>query len=88
MLLLIVEDTEDVAEAIAASPMSLTRREFSLPEAPRANRTRIMPKERRFSMKEEVGLDAIETCVARLRRGLEGKGVRSTRCAASAISWC
>ena len=45
-----------------------------------ANRTRIMPKERlfdrMFSMdEEEVGLNAIETYVARLRRKLEGSGV-------------
>jgi DNA-binding response OmpR family regulator len=61
-------------------PLALTRREFSLIEALMANRTRIMPKERlfdrMFSMEEEeVGLNAIETYVARLRRQLEGTGV-------------
>ncbi len=61
-------------------PISLTRREFSLLEALMANRTRIMPKERlferMFSMnEEEIGLNAIETYVARLRRKLEGTGV-------------
>ncbi len=61
-------------------PLQLTRREFSLLEALMANRSRIMPKERlfdrMFSMdEEEIGLNAIETYVARLRRKLEGSGV-------------
>ncbi len=62
------------------SPLALTRREFSLLEALMVNRTRIMPKERLFDRmftmdEEEVGLNAIETYVARLRRKLEGSGV-------------
>ena len=62
------------------APLQLTRREFSLLEALMANRSRIMPKERlfdrMFSMdEEEIGLNAIETYVARLRRKLEGSGV-------------
>ncbi|HRO11200.1 response regulator transcription factor [Amaricoccus sp.] len=62
------------------APLQLTRREFSLLEALMANRSRVMPKERlfdrMFSMdEEEVGLNAIETYVARLRRKLEGSGV-------------
>ena len=66
--------------AVCSAPLSLTRREFSLLEALMANRTRIMAKERllerMFSMDaEEVGLNAIETYVARLRRKLEGSGV-------------
>jgi two-component system response regulator TctD len=73
----------DPAGQVAAcdgEPLSLTRREFSLLEALMANRTRIMPKERlfdrMFSMdQEEIGLNAIETYVARLRRKLEGSGV-------------
>lgn len=61
-------------------PLQLTRREFSLLEALLANRTRIMPKERLFDRmftmdEEEVGLNAIETYVARLRRKLDGSGV-------------
>jgi len=61
-------------------PLSLTRREFSLLEALMANRARVTPKERLFdrvfSMEdEEIGLNAIETYVARLRRKLEGSGV-------------
>ena len=61
-------------------PLSLTRREFSLLEALMANRARVMPKERLFDRifsmdDEEIGLNAIETYVARLRRKLEGSGV-------------
>jgi DNA-binding response OmpR family regulator len=60
--------------------LSLTRREFSLLEALMANRARVMPKERLFDRifsmdDEEIGLNAIETYVARLRRKLEGSGV-------------
>ncbi|MFT3973184.1 MAG: response regulator transcription factor [Amaricoccus sp.] len=60
--------------------LQLTRREFSLLEALMANRTRIMAKERlfdrMFSMdEEEIGMNAIETYVARLRRKLDGSGV-------------
>ncbi len=62
------------------TPLSLTRREFSLLEALMANRARVMPKERLFDRifsmdDEEIGLNAIETYVARLRRKLEGSGV-------------
>ena len=73
----------DPAGRVATSggaPLELTRREFSLLEALMVNRTRIMPKERLFDRmftidEEEVGLNAIETYVARLRRKLEGSGV-------------
>ena len=73
-------------------PLSLTRREFSLLEALMANRTRIMPKERLFDRifsmdEEEIGLNAIETYVARLRRKLEGAAWRSARSAGWATSW-
>jgi two-component system response regulator TctD len=62
------------------APLQLTRREFSLLEALMANRNRVMPKERLFDRifsmdEEEIGLNAIETYVARLRRKLEGSGV-------------
>lgn len=75
--------TIDPAGQVAAcdgAPIVLTRREYSLLEALAANRARIMPKERlferMFSMdEEEVGMNAIETYVARLRRKLEGSGV-------------
>lgn len=76
---LVVDPASQLATCDGA-PISLTRREFSLLEAMIANRTRIMSKERlferMFSMaEEEVGLNAIETYVARLRRKLEGTGV-------------
>jgi DNA-binding response OmpR family regulator len=75
--------TLDPAGRVAScggEPLSLTRREFSLLEALVTNRTRIMAKERLFDRlfsmdEEEVGLNAIETYVARLRRKLEGSGV-------------
>jgi DNA-binding response OmpR family regulator len=75
--------TLDPAGKVAAcdgAPLSLTRREFSLLEALMANRSRIMAKERLFDRifsmdEEEIGLNAIETYVARLRRKLEGTGV-------------
>ena len=73
----------DPAGQVAAcdgAPLSLTRREFSLIEALMANRSRIMSKQRPFDRifcmdEEEVGLNAIETYVARLRRKLDGTGV-------------
>jgi len=73
----------DPAGQVAAcdgAPLPLTRREFSLIEALMANRTRIMSKQRLFDRmfcmdEEEVGLNAIETYVARLRRKLDGTGV-------------
>lgn len=73
-------DTAGQVARCDGTPLSLTRREFSLLEALMANRTRIMPKERLFDRmftmdEEEVGLNAIETYVARLRRKLEGSGV-------------
>lgn len=66
--------------SVGGVALQLTRREFSLLEALMANRTRIMAKERlfdrMFSMdEEEIGMNAIETYVARLRRKLEGSGV-------------
>ena len=58
----------------------LTRREFSLLEIMLANRGRVIAKERiferMFSFNEvEVGMNAVETYVARLRRKLEGSRV-------------
>jgi two-component system response regulator TctD len=59
--------------------LSLTRREFSLLEVLIANRGRVMAKERIFERmfsfdEEEVGLNAVEIYVARLRRKLDGSG--------------
>jgi two-component system response regulator TctD len=76
---LVVDPAGRVASC-EGTPLSLTRREFSLLEALMANRARVMPKERLFDRifsmdDEEIGLNAIETYVARLRRKLEGSGV-------------
>ena len=76
---LVVDPAGRVASC-EGEPLSLTRREFSLLEALMANRARVMPKERLFDRifsmdDEEIGLNAIETYVARLRRKLEGSGV-------------
>lgn len=62
---------------VAGTPVTLTRRELSLFETLIANRGRVVPKERIFERmftfnEEEVGLNSIETYVARLRRKLEG----------------
>ncbi len=64
----------------AGEPVTLTRREFSLLEILLANRGRVVSKEqifeRMFSFSEaEVGLNAIETYMGRLRRKIEGGGV-------------
>lgn len=66
---------------IGGSPVALTRREFSLLEVMLANRGRVIPKERIFDSMfsfndEEVGLNAVEIHVARLRRKLEGSQVQ------------
>jgi DNA-binding response OmpR family regulator len=73
-------DPAGLMASCEGEPLSLTRREFSLLEALMANRARVMSKERLFdrifSMEdEEIGLNAIETYVARLRRKIEGSGV-------------
>lgn len=73
-------DPAGLVVTCGGAPLSLTRREFSLLEALMANRARVMPKERLFDRlfsmeEEEVGLNAIETYVARLRRKLEGSGI-------------
>lgn len=62
---------------IGETPLSLTRREFVLLEILLANRGRVMPKERIWERmfafdSEEVGVNAIEVYVARLRKKLEG----------------
>ena len=66
--------------SLAGTPLALTRREFSLLEALLASRGRVAAKEaifnRMFSFDEtDVGLNAIEIYVARLRRKLEGGNV-------------
>ena len=65
---------------VDGQPVALTRREFSLLEVMLANRGRVVPKERIFERMfafndEEVGVNAVETYVARLRRKLDGSRV-------------
>ncbi|MGV8984825.1 MAG: response regulator transcription factor [Cypionkella sp.] len=65
---------------VAGQPVALTRREYSLLEVLLTNRGRVVAKdhihERMFSFNdEEVGLNSIETYVARLRRKIEGSRV-------------
>lgn len=68
-------DSAGQAVSIAGAPLSLTRRELSLLEILLASRGRVVPKERilegLFSFNEaEVGVNAVELYVARLRRKL------------------
>lgn len=63
--------------SIADAPLILTRREFALLEILLANRGRVMPKERIFERMfafeaGDVGVNAVEVYVARLRKKLEG----------------
>jgi two-component system response regulator TctD len=69
--------------ASAGRPLGLTRREFSLLDALLANRGRVVSKEqifeRMFSFDEtDVGLNAVENYVARLRKTLDGSTVSIT----------
>lgn len=66
--------------SIDGAPLELTRREFSLLEALMANRGRVMAKQRLFDRlfgfeDEDVGLNAVELYVARVRRKIAGSGV-------------
>ena len=70
-------DPSGLTVQLGGAPLALSQREFSLLEALLANRGRVMSKERiferMFSFGEvEVGLNAIEIYVSRLRRKLEG----------------
>ena len=76
----IVFDPARCALNVHGAPVALTRREFSLLEIMLASRGRVIPKERIFERmfsfgEEDVGLNAVETYVARLRRKLEGSRV-------------
>ena len=60
--------------------LQLARREFSVLEILMLNRGRVMPKERIFDKlfafdQEEVGINAVELYIARLRRKLAGSGL-------------
>ncbi|MEZ5829587.1 MAG: response regulator transcription factor [Dongiaceae bacterium] len=66
--------------SIAGVPLQLTRREFSVLEILMLNRGRVMPKERIFEKlfsfdHEDVGMNAVELYIARLRRKLTGTNV-------------
>lgn len=82
-LIHVADLTIDPAERTARiddRPTPLTRREFALLEILAANRGRVMSKERLheklFSFgEEEVGVNAIELYVGRLRRKLQGSAV-------------
>jgi two-component system response regulator TctD len=61
-------------------PLQLSRRELAVLEALIANRGRVLSKERLFERvfsfdHEEVGMNAVELYVARLRKKLEGSAV-------------
>lgn len=65
--------------AIDGEPLTLARREFALLEILVAHRGRVIAKERIFERmfsfeEEEVGINAVETYVARLRRKMDGRG--------------
>ncbi|WP_026380641.1 response regulator transcription factor [Afifella pfennigii] len=73
-------DPAERALTVAGAPVALTPRELSLLEVLLLHRGRVVPKERIFSRMfaaddEEVGLNAVETYVARLRRKLAGSSV-------------
>ncbi|MBC8129766.1 MAG: response regulator transcription factor [Rhizobiaceae bacterium] len=73
-------DAAGRALRISGVPVTLARREFSLLEVLLLNRGRVMPKERLFEKlfgfsDEDVGMNAIELYVARLRRKIEGSRV-------------
>jgi two-component system response regulator TctD len=62
--------------SLGGKPLALARREFCVLEILMANRGRVMPKERIFEKlfafaDEDVGINAVELYVARLRRKLE-----------------
>ncbi|MBV2361567.1 response regulator transcription factor [Thalassococcus sp. CAU 1522] len=76
----IVFDPASSTATAHGEPLALTRREASLLEVLLANRGRVVAKdrilERMFSFDDdEVGLNAVETYVGRLRRKLQGSRV-------------
>ncbi len=76
----IIYDCAACELTVAGQSVTLTRREYSLLEILLTNRGRVVTKEhihaRMFSFNEEdVGLNTIETYIARLRRKIEGSRV-------------
>jgi DNA-binding response OmpR family regulator len=77
----LVLDPAGRAISIRGAPVTLARREFSLLEILLVNRGRVMPKAKLFEKlfgfaDEDVGMNAIELYVARLRRKIEGSRVQ------------
>jgi DNA-binding response OmpR family regulator len=77
----LVLDPASRALSIRGVPVTLARREFSLLEILLVNRGKVMPKARLFEKlfgfaDEDVGMNAIELYVARLRRKIEGSRVQ------------
>lgn len=76
---LMLDPAGKIAE-IAGTPIALTRREYVLLEVFMMNRGRVMSKDRLYEKlfafnEEDVGINAIELYVGRLRRKLEGANV-------------
>ncbi len=76
----LVFDPASCTASANGTPLALTRRESSLLEIMLANRGRVVPKDRIFEgmfafNDEDVGLNAIEIYVGRLRRKLNGSTV-------------
>lgn len=75
----LVFDPAQCTLAVNGTPVALTRREFSLLEILLASRGRVIPKDRildrMFTADEDVGVNAVEIYVGRLRRKIEGSGV-------------
>lgn len=76
----LVFDPAGQTVTLAGEPVELTRRELNLLETLLANRGRVVAKERIFERmfafnEDEVGLNAVETYVGRLRRKLDGSRV-------------
>lgn len=73
-------DTAGQCLSLDGAPIELTRREIALVQILMANRGRVMPKERIFDQmfsfdESEVGLNAIEIYVGRVRKKISGSGV-------------
>lgn len=76
----LVFDPASCTASVGGEPLALTRRETSLLEILLASRGRVVPKDRIFEQmfsfnEEDVGLNAVETYVGRLRRKLNGSTV-------------
>ena len=71
-------DTASRLVTIAGKPCELTRREQMLLEVLLHNKGRVLAKEelhsKLFGMEDDVGLNAVEVYVARLRRKISGSG--------------